>query len=127
MEGRPMRSRTLVLAACVLAGAFALAACGPVRLGAARPTTPSVAPTANGVTVVIGDFEFSPSSVTIKAGETVTWRNEDGVPHDATGDSWTTGSISSGDAYTKAFAVPGTYSYRCKVHPAMKPATIIVR
>jgi len=106
---------------------WALAGCGPSMSGVGKPTTPSVAPTSGGATVVIKDFAFTPPTVTIKVGETVTWRNEDGVPHDATADSFTSGSISSGESYTRKFDKAGTYTYVCKVHPSMAAAMVIVQ
>jgi plastocyanin len=95
--------------------------------GGSGPSAPSVTATPAGVTVVISNFAFNPGSVTISAGQTVTWRNDDGVPHDATGSDWTSGSISRGESYTKRFDTPGTFTYVCKVHPAMKSATVIVQ
>lgn len=122
-----MRYLKLLAAVCVLGAVLVVAGCGSSNMGGTPPTTPSVTPSAGGVTVVIKDFAFTPASVTIKVGDTVTWRNDDGVPHDATGDGWTSGSISSGQSYTRAFDKAGTYTYVCKVHPAMKAATIIVQ
>lgn len=117
-----------VVFAAVLAGALlATGGCGPSMAGGSRPSTPSVAATPAGATVVISGFAFNPGSVTITAGQTVTWRNDDGVPHDATGSDWTSGSISSGESYTRHFDTPGTYTYICKVHPAMKSATVVVQ
>jgi len=117
-----------VLAVVVALGAaLILAGCGSSSMGGTPPTNPSATPSSAGATVVIKDFAFAPATVTIKAGDTVTWRNEDGVPHDATGDGWTSGSISSGESYTMTFDKPGTYTYACKVHPSMKAATVIVQ
>lgn len=125
-------SRASVVArAIVLAGLTGLllvaAGCGSSMSGGTKPTTPSVTPSASGVTVSIKDFAFTPATVTIKVGDTVTWRNDDGVPHDATSATWTSGSISSGQTYTRKFDTAGIFTYVCKVHPAMKTATIIVR
>ncbi len=111
---------------CLLGTVLMLAGCA-AKMGGVAPTTPSVTPAAGGATVVIKDFAFTPATVTIKVGETVTWRNDDGVPHDATSPDWTSGSISSGQSYTRAFDTAGTFTYVCKVHPAMKAATIIVQ
>jgi plastocyanin len=118
---------SITLGMCVGVALWALAGCGPSGSGVSQPTTPSVAPTSGGATVVIKDFAFTPSTVTIKVGETVTWRNEDGVPHDATAGTFTSGSISSGQSYTKKFDKAGTYTYVCKVHPSMAAATVIVQ
>jgi len=115
---------SVVAGIIVTVAAWSLAGCGP---SGSQPTTPSVAPSSGGATVVIKDFAFTPATVTIKAGETVTWRNEDGVPHDATGDGFTSGSISQGQSYTRKFDKRGTYTYVCSVHPSMAAATVVVR
>jgi plastocyanin len=122
-----MKSVRALLICCVLGAALVLAGCGSAMSGGSKPTTPSVAPAAGGVTVAIKNFAFAPATVTIKVGDTVTWRNDDGVPHDATSATWTSGQISAGQSYTRTFDAAGTFSYVCKVHPAMKAATIIVK
>jgi len=122
-----MKSLKMLAAVCVLGAVLLVAGCGSSDMGGTPPTTPSVTPSSAGATIVIKDFAFAPATVTIKVGDTVTWRNEDGVPHDATGDGWTSGSISSGQSYSRVFDKPGTYTYVCKVHPSMKAATIVVQ
>jgi plastocyanin len=77
--------------------------------------------------VAIQGFAYIPPTVTIKAGETVTWTNKDGVPHDATFSDFTTGYISQGESFTKRFDKPGTYIYICKEHPAMAQASVVVQ
>jgi plastocyanin len=67
------------------------------------------------------------SAVTIKAGETVTWANKDGVSHDATFYDFTTGHISQGESFTRRFDALGTYTYICKEHPAMAQASVVVQ
>lgn len=115
----------LLLMAAVLAAG--MLGCSAAASGSLTATAPSATPSAAGATVVIRAFVFVPPSVTIKAGETVTWTNEDGVPHDATFSDFTTGYISQGQSFTRRFDTPGTYSYLCKEHPSMAPATVVVR
>ncbi len=65
---------------------------------------------------------FSPSQVTIAAGTTVQWRNEDAVVHSVTGDDMAFSDsplIDQGEVYSQAFDRPGTYAYRCGPHPNM--------
>jgi plastocyanin len=78
--------------------------------------------------VTIQNFAFSPATVTIKAGQSITWTNEDSIGHSATADSgsFDTGVLSQGQSKTIAFAKAGTYTYHCSVHPNMK-ATVIVQ
>src|SRR5580704_14908626 len=72
--------------------------------------------------VTIQNFAFSPATITIKAGQSITWTNEDSVGHSATADdnSWDTGVLPQGQSKTIAFAKAGTYTYHCSVHPNMK-------
>lgn len=78
--------------------------------------------------VTIQNFAFSPASITIKAGQSITWTNEDSIGHSATADdnSWDTGVLSQGQSKSITFAKAGTYTYHCSVHPNMK-ATVIVQ
>jgi len=78
--------------------------------------------------VTIKNFAFSPATITIKAGQSVIWTNEDSIGHSATADdnSWDTGVLSQGQSKSITFAKAGTYTYHCSVHPNMK-ATVVVQ
>jgi plastocyanin len=79
-------------------------------------------------TVTIKNFAYAPTPVTVKAGQAVTFQNEDGVPHTATmlDGACDTGTISGGGSATLVFSAPGTYRYHCRIHPRMPTATIVV-
>jgi plastocyanin len=72
--------------------------------------------------VTIGDFFFSPSSVSIAVGDTVTWRNTGQAPHNATADdgSFKTPTLNNGQSASHTFTQAGTFSYICTIHPNMK-------
>jgi plastocyanin len=78
--------------------------------------------------VTIRDFEFAPTSVTVDAGDTVTWNNQGPTGHSATADdgSFDTGILDEGQSGSHTFAQAGTFSYFCTPHPNMR-ATITVR
>ena len=76
--------------------------------------------------VTIKNLEYSPDSVTIKAGETVVWTNKDDRDHTVTAKDFTSGTISVGDTYEHKFDKAGTYAYSCKYHPRMK-GTVVVK
>jgi plastocyanin len=81
------------------------------------------------VTIKIDNFTFSPPDLVIPAGTTVTWVNEDDVPHTAVSDdhkSFRSKPMDTDDKYTFTFATPGTYPYFCSIHPHMT-AKIIVK
>jgi len=77
--------------------------------------------------VDIAGFAFSPQSVTVKVGDTVTWANADAQTHTATADDGTfdTGSISGNTSKSVTVTKAGTFAYHCKVHPTMT-ATLVV-
>jgi plastocyanin len=72
--------------------------------------------------VAISGFSYSPASVTVSVGDTVTWTNSDAQAHTATADdaSWDTGPIAgSGGTDSVTFATAGTFPYHCAIHPQM--------
>jgi len=77
--------------------------------------------------VWIQGMAFSPSSITVTAGTTITWTNKDGIAHTVTSDSglFDSGSISANGTYSHLFATAGTYPYYCVIHPTMT-ATVVV-
>ena len=77
--------------------------------------------------VDIAGFAFSPQSITISVGDTVTWTNSDAQNHTATANdgSFDTGIVSSGSPKSVTFSTAGTFAYHCKIHPSMT-ATVVV-
>ena len=72
--------------------------------------------------VSIEGFAFDPAGLTINVGDSVTWTNNDGVPHTATADGggFDTGNIAAGGTGSATFGTAGTYAYHCTVHPDMR-------
>jgi plastocyanin len=78
--------------------------------------------------VSIDNFTFTPASLTVKAGTTVTWTNRDDIPHGiASSDNGFKKSkaLDTDDSYSFTFTTPGTFKYFCYVHPHMV-GTIVV-
>jgi plastocyanin len=77
--------------------------------------------TAPSATIRIADRLFSPRQVTIAAGGTVTWRNEDDRDHTATatGGAFNSGNLAQGASYRKQFDTAGTFPFLCALHPEM--------
>jgi plastocyanin len=71
--------------------------------------------------VAISGFAYSPASVTVAVGDTVTWTNSDAQAHTATAndDAWDTGNLGNGASGTVTFATAGTFAYHCDIHPEM--------
>lgn len=76
--------------------------------------------------VAISGFSYSPGTVTINVGDSVTWTNSDAQAHTATGDGWNTGDLGNGDSGSITFRTAGTFDYMCGIHPAMR-GTVVVR
>lgn len=72
--------------------------------------------------IEIRDFVFSPISVEVKAGDTITWTNFDIVPHTATAidHSWDSGSLKLGESFTYTVTDDMQLDYFCLFHPMMK-------
>ena len=77
--------------------------------------------------VAISDFTFTPRTVTVNVGDTVTWTNEDAQTHTATsGNAWDSGDIDNGRSKSITFRTSGRYDYICIFHPQMR-GTVVVR
>ena len=70
--------------------------------------------------VTIEDFAYSPATVSVDTGETVTWSNRDSADHTATGPNFDTGVLSDGQSGSFTFREAGTFAYVCTIHPQMK-------
>jgi plastocyanin len=116
-----------------LAGLAALASLAlPAPLFAAGPGTPAapaqqVAKVEN-PHVIIDNFQFSPATLTVPKGTTVTWDNQDDMVHTVTSAEkvFSSASLETDQSFTYTFTTPGTYTYFCKLHPHMT-ATVIVQ
>ncbi len=77
--------------------------------------------------VVIKGFKFVPSEIKVKAGTTVTWRNEDSSAHTIESNDGVLSSdnLESGDTVTFTFNKPGRVDYICGIHPSMQGAVIV--
>ncbi|MDD4969419.1 MAG: cupredoxin family copper-binding protein [Paludibacter sp.] len=77
--------------------------------------------------VYIQGMAFSPVTLTVTAGTTVTWTNKDAMTHTVTSDSplFDSGNIAVNGVYSYTFNTAGTFAYHCTYHPSMK-ATVIV-
>jgi plastocyanin len=78
--------------------------------------------------VTINHFAFEPAQLSVAAGTTVTWVNNDEEAHTVTAldRSYASAGLEHEEAYTHRFATPGTYTYFCALHPHMT-ATVVVR
>jgi plastocyanin len=96
---------------------------GAALVGAAL-TAGALAPVTAGadVAVKIDNFTFEPETMTVKAGTTVTWTNQDDIPHTvvASGRAFKSKALDTDDKFSFTFTTPGAYEYFCSLHPHMK-------
>ena len=99
--------------------AMTLIGLGLVLAGGAGYTQVAFADTSSSVSII--DFDFQPAVLTVNPGDTVIWTNTGTVAHTTTSDTnmWDSSSLASGATFSFRFTTPGTYSYRCTIHPAM--------
>ena len=119
-------ARLGVCAAGIVAAALSLPA---AAVGV--PGTPALATAATAavrpIQIQMKNFAFDPPAITIKAGQTLTWTNDDVVPHTATAErrTWDSGQMAPGRSYTVTVTKPGTYEYTCSIHPFMHAKVIV--
>lgn len=80
------------------------------------------------VEVKIDNFSFGPMTLTVSAGTTVTWTNDDDVPHTVVSDDKTTfksQALDTGEKFSYTFSKPGKYPYFCSVHPKMVAEVVV--
>jgi plastocyanin len=84
-------------------------------------------PGAETVTVRIKGMRFEPVNVTVKPGTTVTWIQEDRMPHTITGqgNGLRSSTLYGGQEYSHTFTEAGSYEYRCGLHPSMKGSIVV--
>jgi plastocyanin len=117
----PIRPRLVLVA---LAGLLALA------LGACGTDEASTAATAagnGGPTVTIKDMAYTPQTLTVGVGATVTWVWRDGaIAHDVKGDGFRS-KVQAEGTFRHRFTQPGTYDYLCTLHPNMTATIEVTR
>jgi plastocyanin len=94
-----------------------------------NPAAPAPSPTTNQAAgaVTIQNFAFSPASLIVKKGESVTWTNDDSASHTIVSDSnvFQSGSLEKGQTFSFTFNTAGQFPYHCSIHPSMKAMIIV--
>jgi Icc protein len=76
----------------------------------------------------IDNFQFTPPTLTLKAGSKVTWINKDDVPHlivNTQGRFKASGILDTDQRYSVTLTKPGSYDYFCSLHPKMQGKVIV--
>ena len=113
---------SLVLAGLVVLS-FALLNSGHTQLVASEQNS-----SGNQYQVKIDNFSFAPVTLTVPAGTTVTWVNQDDVPHNivsSEGKTLKSPVMDTDEKFSYTFATAGTYPYYCGIHPKMIGKVIV--
>ena len=99
------------------------AASAPRGEGAVRPAS------AEPKQISIDNFRYVPDTLTVPAGTKVTWTNHDDMPHTVTSTgtpkALDSEALDTDEQFSHVFVEPGTYTYRCTVHPKMLGRVIV--
>ena len=137
MQSFIKRSLPLVSGIAALISVITISACSgngvPPQTTSSPPVpvapsqTPSIPAPGITVAVTVSAFAFSPDTLTVKVGTTVTWTNKDSVPHTISGDDgkWGSSSMGQNAAYQYTFNTAGAFPYYCAIHPSMKGTVIV--
>jgi plastocyanin len=122
----------LGLAACGLVGGGGhKVAAGANDMPGMNMSAPATTPTGPAVAtnrVTITNFSFSPAMITVSAGTTVTWTNQDEEPHtvvDGADHIKSPVMGNQGSTYSHTFTTAGTFSYNCSIHPFMHGVVVV--
>jgi plastocyanin len=128
-----LRKRTATaLAVSVLSLAGCSASRPPTGSGTPSVSMPSMSATApaapvSGNQVNIDGFAFVPATLTVRAGNTVTWTNHDEEPHTvaASDGSFHSPGMGTGATFSHTFSAAGTFDYVCSIHPMMHGTVVV--
>jgi plastocyanin len=116
----------------ILLAGIIVASCTSGGSGSSATTTTSAGTgTATGsgttVQVIMNNRSYDPATVTIKAGDTVTWVNQDAPQHDVVADNgeFKSDLFDKGGTFSFTFSTAGTYPYHCSIHPGMTGTVIV--
>ena len=77
--------------------------------------------------VKIDNFTFAPQRLVVKAGTTITWINDDDIPHTVASSTklFKSNALDTKDKFSFTFTTPGAYEYFCSLHPHMTGAIVV--
>ena len=76
--------------------------------------------------VTIDNFTFSPATLKVKVGDTVTWSNHDDIPHTVvSAGKFRSKALDTDNTFSFTFTAAGEYKYFCSLHPHMTGAVTV--
>ena len=115
-----MRTLLLLPAAALLAATLVAAGCGGSGDHAGAD------PVATTMVTMAKSYRFDPEAISIAAGDTVTWTNEDNFTHTVKVEGQDDHKVDRGDSVSITFDKPGTYQYVCTLHSRDMHGTVVV-
>jgi plastocyanin len=112
-----------LIVATVMLGALGWISASNPRFGASAQG----AAKSQEVVVKIDNFSYMPHDLTVGAGTTIIWVNNDDIPHTvvSTTDLFKSKALDTDDKFSFTFDKPGTYEYFCSIHPKMTAKVIV--
>ena len=108
--------------------AVLLLAFGVLKPSHARPATGGQENSVRTFQVKIDNFSFSPAPLTVPVGSTVTWTNQDDVPHNVVsteGKTLKSPVLDTDEKFSFTFTKAGDYPYYCAIHPKMTGKVVV--
>ena len=104
-------------------------AAAPAQSPADVASPPEAPPPQPGNAITITNFKFNPTILTVPAGTTVTWTNQDEEPHTiaAKDGSFRSPGLDTKGTYSFTFAKAGSYDYLCSIHPFMTGTVVVTQ
>jgi len=112
-----MTGRLLLPAVALLAATVFAAGCGAGE---------SSEPIATTEVKMVKSYRFDPKTIQVRAGQTVTWTNEDNFTHTVQVEGQADHQVGRGESVEITFDTPGTYHYVCTLHSQDMDGTVIV-
>ena len=111
-------TRRLLLPAAALCAAAVAAGCGGAD---------DAQPVATTEVSMAKSYRFDPKKISVSAGDTVTWTNDDNFTHTVQVDGQEDHKVDRGESVSISFDEPGTYEYVCTLHRRDMSGTVIVQ
>jgi len=74
----------------------------------------------------IKGLAFNPDQITVRAGDSVTWVNEDSDRHHVVGDGFESQDLANGATFTVEFTEPAQIAYHCTIHTYMEGKVVVL-
>ena len=115
-----------LIVATAMLGALGWISASNARFGVSAASAQGAAKSQE-VVVKIDNFSYLPHDITVAAGTTVIWVNNDDIPHTvvSTTDLFKSKALDTDDKFSFKFDKPGTYEYFCSIHPKMTAKVIV--